>query len=176
MPKVALTLQIDALQHASPIAALARPFAQKNADTSLSRSLPQWNLARMGVFSSQESKCGDKRMTCKTRAARLKRLGLGAVAAGLLALLPTSSFAAPIGGAKGLQAPSSVAKVDYRCWWSYGERHCAWFNAPGPRVYGYYFAPYGYYRSRPARPEDFRTGSHRWWNSMERWGRTGSQQ
>jgi hypothetical protein len=107
-----------------------------------------------------------------------KRVGLGAVGVALLALLPTSLFAAPLGGVSGVQAPSSaVTQADYRCWWSYGERQCAWFgNDTGPRVYGYYYGPEvadDYYYSHPRRPESFRTGSQRWWKSMERWGRTG---
>jgi hypothetical protein len=108
-----------------------------------------------------------------------KHVGLGAVGVALLALMPTSSFAAPLGGVSGVQAPSSVVtQADYRCWWSDGERQCAWFgDDAGPRVYGYYYGPFPEvaddYYSHPRRPESFRTGSQRWWNSMERWGRTG---
>jgi hypothetical protein len=80
-----------------------------------------------------------------------------------------------------VQRPSAVAKVDYRCWWSDGERQCAWFDEPGPQVYGYYSAPYDeyrpYYRSaRPNPPEAYHPGSRRWWKSMEAWGRSGNQQ
>ncbi len=108
-----------------------------------------------------------------------KHIGLGAVGVALLALLPASSFASPLGGVTGVQAPSSVVtQADYRCWWSYGERQCAWFgDDTGPRVYGYYDGSYpadaDNYRSHPRRSESYRTGSKRWWNSMEQWGRTG---
>jgi hypothetical protein len=119
----------------------------------------------------------------KTNCTPLKRLGLGAVAVGLLALLPTSSFAAPVGGMNEARNPSSVTKVDHRCWWSDGERHCGWFDDnSAPRVYGYYYEPNGYYyephdgyRSAPAKPEAYRPGSRAWWKSMERWGRSGDQ-
>ncbi len=120
-------------------------------------------------------------MTGNTNTTLLKRLGLAAVGAGLLGLLPTSSFAGPIGGANRVEAPSSVAKVDYRCWWSDGERQCAWFDDDAaPRVYGHYYEPYEEYRpayrsGRPNPPEAYWTGSRRWWKSMDEWGRTGNQ-
>jgi hypothetical protein len=114
----------------------------------------------------------------KAMKSALMRFGLGAVGVALLALLPTSSFAAPLGGANRVQAQSSVAQADYRCWWSYGERQCAWFgDDTGPRVYGYYYGPYPEveddYYVHPRRPESFPPGSQRWWKSMERWGRSG---
>ena len=44
---------------------------------------------------------------------------------GLLALWPTSSFAAPIGGVNEARVPSAVTQVRYQCWWADGNRHCA---------------------------------------------------
>lgn len=44
----------------------------------------------------------------------------------------------------------------------------------GPRVYGYYNDGYsgrGYYRD----PDNYRTGSSRWWQQMDRQGRGGHQ-
>jgi hypothetical protein len=107
----------------------------------------------------------------------LQRLGLAATAAGLLALLPTSSFAAPLSGVYGARAQSPVTQVEYRCRWSYGERRCTWLgDDAAPRVYGYRYGPYDYgYHARPRTPESYRPGSSRWWKSMERWGRTGNQ-
>jgi hypothetical protein len=118
-------------------------------------------------------------MTRITRAALLNRLGLGAAGLALLALMPTASFAGAIGPVKQVQAPSSVAKVDYRCWWSAGERQCAWFG-DAPRVYGYYYDPYdegppAYRSRRPNPPEAYWPGTERWWKSMDEWGRAGNQ-
>ncbi len=123
-------------------------------------------------------------MNGKTNIARLQHLGLGAAGVGLLALLlPTSSFAAPIGGVADVRAPSAVTPVEYQCWYADGRPHCANLNVPaGPRVYRYYRPYYHYYRPnygrvyRPVkRPEAYWTGSKRWWKSMEYWGRTGNQ-
>jgi hypothetical protein len=131
-------------------------------------------------------------MTGKTNTARLQRLGLGAAATvGLLALLPMSSFAAPIGSVADIGTPSAVTRVVYQCWYADGGPHCANLNVPAePRGYGYYrhhyhhYQPYdGYYyyqghyrRYRPVkRPEHYWAGSRRWWKSMDYWGRSGNQ-
>lgn len=42
----------------------------------------------------------------------------------------------------------------------------------GPRVYGYY---YGANDRHLRQPEDYRTGSKRWWKQMDRTGRGGQQ-
>ncbi len=123
-------------------------------------------------------------MKGKTNTARLQHLGLGAVGVGLLALLPTTSFAAPIGGVADVRTPSAVTRVEYQCWYADGGPHCANLNVPaGPRVYGYrpYYDYYDYYRPyyryrRLKQPEAYWTGSSRWWKSMEAWGRTGNQE
>lgn len=50
------------------------------------------------------------------------------------------------------------------------------------RGYGYSYGPrvYGYYGERNERhlrqPEEYRTGSRRWWKQMERAGRSGHQE
>ena len=105
---------------------------------------------------------------------------------GLLALLPPSSFAAPIGGVADVRIPSTVTRVEYQCWYADGSPHCANLNVPaGPRIYSdyrpdyHYYCPYfGHYRVyRPVQtPRALRTGSRRWWKSMEYWGRAGNQE
>ena len=53
---------------------------------------------------------------------------------------------------------------DYRGYYGYGY---------GPRVYGYYEER----NERHLRqPDDYRTGSRRWWKQMERSGRSGHQE
>lgn len=111
----------------------------------------------------------------------VKRLSLGLAGAGLLALSPASSFATQRGGIGGAQSQSPATQVEYRCYWSGGVERCTWFDDDaGPRVYGYYYGPhaqpydYDVY-AHPRRPESYHTGSNRWWKSMERSGRTGSQ-
>ena len=116
-------------------------------------------------------------MTRITRAALLKRLGLAAVGVGLLALLPTASFAGPIDGVKQAQAPSSLRK-----WTTGAGGAMANVSARGltiPAVYGYYYEPYDEYRPayrsrRPNSPEAYWPGTERWWKSMDAWGRTGN--
>ena len=128
-------------------------------------------------------------MTDKNTTARWKRFGLGAASVGLLALLPTSSFAAPIGSVADVRAPSAVTQVGYQCWFADGSRHCAWLNVPaGPPVYdddrpysnyySYYRPYYSHHRGyrRIKRPEAYWTGSRRWWKSMDYYGRAGNQQ
>lgn len=119
----------------------------------------------------------------RSRTTRLKHFGLGAAGIALLTLLPTSSFSAPIGSApigdvSAAQTAPSVQKVEYRCWWSEGERHCDYFDEPpsyAPRVYGYYYGPYDEHRAGPKTPKSYWPGSESWWKSMERWGRAGTQ-
>jgi hypothetical protein len=124
----------------------------------------------------------------RTNTARSKYLGLAAASVGLVALLPTSSSASPIGGVNDVRVPSFVVQADYQCWWADGGRHCASLDVPaGPQGYGYdrpsYDRPsYDYDYSRPyyryrqlKRPEAYRPGSARWWRSMEAQGRTGNQ-
>ena len=124
-------------------------------------------------------------MTGNTNTARLKRLGLAAAASvGLLALVPASAIAAPIGGVGEVRIPSAVTQAAYQCWYADGGHHCANLNVPaGPPEYGYYrhrhyhdyYRPYyGYHYRRLKRPEHYWTGSRRWWSSMEFWGRSGT--
>ncbi len=56
--------------------------------------------------------------------------------------------------------PLSVHKAEYRCWVNdNGVRRCRWFWNPRYREYGY--------------PENYRTGSRRWWEEMDRQDRGG---
>jgi hypothetical protein len=82
----------------------------------------------------------------------------GAMATGLAS---SAAYAAPALGTQGPKVATGVEKVAYRCWWAYGERHCAYFYDGGRRVY------------RRGSPDDYRTGSRGWWRAMEREDRTG---
>jgi hypothetical protein len=60
-------------------------------------------------------------------------------------------------------------------------RRCSWVDIYGPGVYGYR-APYVQYGYGPAGdynprdPSDYRPGTLRWWDSMDRLDRGGNQQ
>ena len=82
----------------------------------------------------------------------------GAMAAGLVS---SAAYAAPAIGTQAPRIDSGVDKVAYRCWWAYGERHCAYFYDGGRRIY------------RRGSPDDYRTGSRGWWREMDREDRTG---
>ena len=134
-------------------------------------------------------------MTGRTRTARSKYLGLVAGVGGLLALWPTSSFAAPIGGVNEARIASAVTQARYQCWWADGDRHCAQIKGGDYQYdrpyrdydrphyghyephYGYSLPYYGYHRMYRAlkRPEAYRPGSLHWWRSMEVYGRAGTQ-
>jgi hypothetical protein len=83
---------------------------------------------------------------------------IGTVAAVGFGGLAVTAQAAPLRdvGVLGQSATSDVEKAARRCWWHRGHRHC--------RYYGY--REYGY-------PENYRTGSRRWWEEMDREGRGG---
>jgi hypothetical protein len=83
------------------------------------------------------------------------------------ALLSLPAQAAPLAQTtNAIAATSAVDQVAYRrCWFSHGERHCRWVGGV-----------YGYNATRDVgsrRPEEFRTGSKRWWEAMDRQGRGG---
>jgi hypothetical protein len=88
---------------------------------------------------------------------------IGAAGAIVLATMSTAASATPLGSAAGSFAASHegslVEKAARRCWWENGYRRCA-------RVRGYGYGGYGYTYGRP-RPEELRTGSKRWWDSMD---------
>jgi hypothetical protein len=90
---------------------------------------------------------------------KLNSLALaGAVALGLAT---SAAQAAPMLGTQGPQAGNANETIAYRCWWAYGERHCAYFDDGGPRIY------------RRGSPDDYRTGSRGWWREMDREDRGG---
>jgi hypothetical protein len=80
-------------------------------------------------------------------------LGAGGLTAGAEAA-PIGNFLATDAGA------GRIEKIAQRCWWHRGTRHC--------RSYGYQsrYREYGY-------PENYRTGSRRWWDEMDREDRGG---
>ena len=89
---------------------------------------------------------------------------IGAAGAIALAAMSAAASAAPLNNAGGslasAQEGSLVEQIARRCWWENGYRRCA-------RVRGYgYGGGYGYIYGRP-RPEDLRTGSKQWWDSMD---------
>jgi hypothetical protein len=92
----------------------------------------------------------------------------------MLASIAGTAQAAPINQAAELKlAPGKAVKnVEYRCWWRNGYRVCDWY---GPRVYDWYYDEPAYGRRGPVRPEDFRTGSKRWWEEMDREDRGGQR-
>ena len=83
-------------------------------------------------------------------------LALAAAGAGAQAA-PANTLTNP-----GLSAatPSAVETVAYRrCIWIEGQRVCRWYRSPRLREYGY--------------PDNYRTGSARWWQEMDRDDRGG---
>jgi len=93
-------------------------------------------------------------------------------AAAVLASLATAAQSAPLASAGAEPAPVRIEKVQYRgCWWEDGYRVCGGY---GPRVYGWYGSPYAWRSYRSRNPDDYRTGSKRWWDEMEREDRAGS--
>ena len=89
----------------------------------------------------------------------LKALAISAVGLGAMAV---NAQAAPIGNlANAGEQQSAVEKAAYGCWWRNGVRHCR-------RGYGYrpHSREYGF-------PENYRTGSNRWWQEMDRTDRGG---
>jgi hypothetical protein len=91
----------------------------------------------------------------------LKLNGLILASGVAIGLASSAAQAAPTLGMQGPQAGTSVDKAAYRCWWSYGERHCGYFYDGGTRHY------------RRGSPDDYRTGSRGWWREMNREDRSG---
>ena len=90
---------------------------------------------------------------------KLNSLALaGAVALGLAT---SAAQAAPMLGTQGPQAGNGTETIAYRCWWAYGERHCAYFDDGRTRIY------------RRGSPDDYPVGSRGWWREMGREDRTG---
>ena|SRR5262249_52232655 len=79
-----------------------------------------------------------------------------------LSVVATASPASPLDGLRsGQEQIYKVEPVAARCWWRNGVRHCY-------HVYGYHsrYREYGF-------PENYRTGSNRWWREMDREDRGG---
>jgi hypothetical protein len=110
-----------------------------------------------------------KRETRKGRTMQSSKLVLiGFLSAASFGLGSLGVEAAPA-VATGMEAVAAVdtqAKpqpIAYRrCWSDHGSRHCRWYGAP---YRGYYYGP--------LYPEDYRTGSGRWWQEMDREDRGG---
>jgi hypothetical protein len=91
------------------------------------------------------------------------RWAIAAAAAVGVGALSTGLQAAPLGNTKvrGADAALQIDRAASHCWWSHGRRHCGY----GYR-YGYRYREHGY-------PENYRTGSGRWWREMDREDRGG---
>jgi hypothetical protein len=75
--------------------------------------------------------------------------------------LTADAEAVPLGNAQLTgSGAGQIEKIAQHCWWHRGTRHC--------RLYGYQprYRAYG-------DPQNYRTGSRRWWEEMDRWDRGG---
>jgi hypothetical protein len=77
--------------------------------------------------------------------------------------MTTAGFAAPLNAGPMSATPLSIEKVAARCWWRNGRRHCS---------YGYRSYRRSQYREYGF-PENYRSGSTRWWQEMDRQERGG---
>jgi hypothetical protein len=84
---------------------------------------------------------------------------IASVATLLMSVVPGTAQAGPQSIFKNCTEPSSIEKAAQRCFWRGGQRHCASGAFRGYREYGF--------------PEDYRTGSSRWWEEMDREGMGG---
>jgi hypothetical protein len=85
---------------------------------------------------------------------------MGSVCALAMGAMIIPAQAAPIGSTTPLRADTpNVEKAAATCWWRDGRRHCAYGYGPRYREYGF--------------PENYRTGSRRWWGEMDREERGG---
>jgi hypothetical protein len=108
----------------------------------------------------------------------MKTQYLMAVAVTVLLASPAlaTSVSSPALELKAATDSPTAEKIQYRrCWWENGYQVCDRYGGPG--VYdgwNYYDAPAYGWRTTPARPEDYPTGSRRWWDEMGREDRAGS--
>jgi hypothetical protein len=85
------------------------------------------------------------------------------VAAAMVAFgFASPSHAFPASGATQPAQSSEVQQIASRCYWHNGHRHCA-----NGRVMGYRAFGHRRYRGHGV-PENYRTGSRRWFEEMER--------
>jgi hypothetical protein len=92
-----------------------------------------------------------------------------------VAFLAPNAQAAPVSGPAAEVGSPTTEKVQYRrCWLEDGNQFCDWNSAPRADYGWFYDAPVYGWRPTPARPEDYPTGSERWWDEMAREDRAGS--
>ena len=84
---------------------------------------------------------------------------IATVATLFMSVVPGTAQAGPQSIFKVSTGPSSIEKAAQRCFWRGGRRHCASDRIRGYREYGL--------------PQDYRTGSSRWWEEMDREGMGG---
>ena len=84
---------------------------------------------------------------------------IASVATLFMSVVPGTAQAGPQSIFKISTEPSSIEKVAQRCFWRGGQRHCASDAFRRYREYGF--------------PQDYRTGSSRWWEEMDREGMGG---
>ena len=84
---------------------------------------------------------------------------IASVATLFMSVVPGTAQAGPQSTFKISTEPSSIEKVAQRCFWRGGQRHCASDAFHRYREYGF--------------PQDYRTGSSRWWEEMDREGMGG---
>jgi hypothetical protein len=84
---------------------------------------------------------------------------IASVATLLMSVVPGTAQAGPQSIFKKSTEPSSIENAAQRCYWRGGKRHCASDAFRGYRENGF--------------PEDYRTGSSRWWGEMDREGMGG---
>ncbi len=95
---------------------------------------------------------------------------LSTLALGLALGLPAAAEAAPL--VKADQATTSAAQP-VACWWRHGVRHCD--GVVLRRAYPYranrrHYGPYYGYGPTIYPPSHYRTGSTKWWRSMDAYG------
>jgi hypothetical protein len=84
---------------------------------------------------------------------------IASIATLLMSAVPGAAQAAPQNTSKKSTEPSSIENAAQRCFWRGGQRHGASDGFRGYREYGI--------------PQDYRTGSSRWWEEMDREGMGG---
>jgi hypothetical protein len=84
---------------------------------------------------------------------------IASVATLLMSVVPGSTQASPQSNFKTSTGPSGIEEAAQRCFWRGGQRHCPSDASPRHREYGF--------------PQDYRTGSSRWWEEMDREGMGG---
>jgi hypothetical protein len=84
---------------------------------------------------------------------------IASVATLLMSVVPGTAQAGPQSIFKKSTESFGIEMAAHRCFWRGGQRHCASDSFRGYREYGF--------------PEDYRTGSSRWWEEMDREGMGG---